>query len=1291
MLKKAYLLSIAAAFFMVFAADAEGIAVKTGINKCKFSIGREHPGAKGRMYSSADGVAMDYDFTGGGLYTGIEYHPGKNTADHFEFTFHPKQTTRYYLRIKAGGRTYVTKQNTVLGGRDITVKISKAEKWRAVWGGKKTFQLPPEGIDFIMFCVEKSMHCPQKGSVILKSFNVPGVKEIKLPDMSVKSSFTPSHDRSYRSSGLEYAPGSKTVKEAVPEGIKFHYDFTKGGQYGGIEMELPLPYGRAFEIVFDAPQAVRVFGRVLNQKGFYETKRAHYSAGNNKVLAIKQNEKWQRLTVADKSVKELDGKAKRVMICVEKSQNTPQKGYIIIRKVNVWGAGFPEVKAIVPAKSAPKPVYNFAGKNIPGIVDAEYHDEANALFAPDIAMSVANVKLDTKKLDPEHFTMTAWVYPRGTMGKYRTMINKSENGSDGIRYDFQFCLYNQVPIFGFLDRRGHWQGQLRYYDDIRTGKDGRTLVPIIYCRQVTPDAWNFVAVTFNKGEIKLFVNGSQVADTCYSTDKKMNFTRAPLNIGTGFDGLLDNISVFDKSLTPGELECLRHRDLGKYANRKHHVVSRSRKLRKNHDPDFKRLLPMTAEYLKNIPVEIKEKSQPVFSRKRHNGVMTIFRNGVPESGTMVMPVQPHFQNKAAADDFAAAGVRYVQYHVADYASWQENGDYSAIDKAITDIFANNPNCRILIRFGLETPAWYRKKYAVESDRAINGQTSNQPSLSSEQWQADAEKALVRMVKHLENHPVYGHKIAAYLIGGGRCGEWYWWASRFGWIDYNPKNVAQFRKWLKKHYNNDVNALRRAWLDKNVTFETANIPSPKLRGTSEDGFFRSVKKARPVADHLRYMSETVSSTVSRFAKAARGALKSPKLIGFFNGYATWHDDLSNQGFYDFKTVIADPNVDFVAAPMCYINRRAKYAGDYMNGYQATIALHDKLYYDEADMRTCFSLEKTGYKLPTMEETRSVHYRAWGNAITHGVNLWWMLLSGNSTFHDPLIMGDIANMMKNEPAILKLDRTGVADIAVLCDEESMHYVNAFNKQFHSYNREARERLAHIGAPIDFYLMSDINDPKMRDYKVYVFLNAFYITPEQRKAIHAKLARNKAVAVWCYGAGYLSPSGNNVKTMAKLTGFDFDKVGRMEKQKLTLLDKKHPIMRDTVENGEEFFFAPGFAVKKTDGVSALGAFGKHTVLAAKETAFGTSIYTLMPPTPELLRSICRTKGIHLYNQENDVIRANRSVVMIHTSSGGKKVIDLPWNTPAKEVVSGKIYPAGKVTLDMKAGYTAIFVKQI
>ena len=163
-----------------------------------------------------------------------------------------------------------------------------------------------------------------------------------------------------------------------------------------------------------------------------------------------------------------------------------------------------------------------------------------------------------------------------------------------------------------------------------------------------------------------------------------------------------------------------------------------------------------------------------------------------------------------------------------------------------------------------------------------------------------------------------------------------------------------------------------------------------------------------------------------------------------------------------------------------------------------------------------------------------------------------------------------------------------------------------------------------------------------------------------------------------------------MELLTGFKFDKAAKMDKQVMKFSGTPHPFIKDSRNAEEEFFFAPVFSVKPEKGVSILATAGKYNVAAVRETEYGTSVYTLVPPTPELLRSICREKNIHLYCETGDVIRANRSVVMLHTSTEGEKVVDLPWNTPTREVVSGKIYPAGKVRLNMKSGHTAIFVKQ-
>jgi hypothetical protein len=60
----------------------------------------------------------------------------------------------------------------------------------------------------------------------------------------------------------------------------------------------------------------------------------------------------------------------------------------------------------------------------------------------------------------------------------------------------------------------------------------------------------------------------------------------------------------------------------------------------------------------------------------------------------------------------------------------------------------------------------------------------------------------------------------------------------------------------------------------------------------------------------------------------------------------------------------------------------------------------------------------------------------------------------------------------------------------------------------------------------------NPKLRDYKLYIFLNTFRVTPEQRAAIHARLKRNGATAVWVYAPGYIGEK-LSVDNMHDLTG--------------------------------------------------------------------------------------------------------------------------------------------------------------
>ena len=60
-------------------------------------------------------------------------------------------------------------------------------------------------------------------------------------------------------------------------------------------------------------------------------------------------------------------------------------------------------------------------------------------------------------------------------------------------------------------------------------------------------------------------------------------------------------------------------------------------------------------------------------------------------------------------------------------------------------------------------------------------------------------------------------------------------------------------------------------------------------------------------------------------------------------------------------------------------------------------------------------------------------------------------------------------------------------------------------------ARE-LTHCGTPFETIAFTDLNNPKVRDYKVYIFANLYYVTPE-KLAVIERLRKAGKTIVWLY----------------------------------------------------------------------------------------------------------------------------------------------------------------------------------
>jgi len=76
----------------------------------------------------------------------------------------------------------------------------------------------------------------------------------------------------------------------------------------------------------------------------------------------------------------------------------------------------------------------------------------------------------------------------------------------------------------------------------------------------------------------------------------------------------------------------------------------------------------------------------------------------------------------------------------------------------------------------------------------------------------------------------------------------------------------------------------------------------------------------------------------------------------------------------------------------------------------------------------------------------------------------------------------------------------------------------------------------------------------------------------------------------------------------------------------------------------------------------------LAVKQLDGWRSVYSEIPLTSAMLQGLCDYAGVHIYSRSFDVLYADKSYVMLYTSSAGKKTISLPKTANVREVLSGQ-----------------------
>lgn len=588
----------------------------------------------------------------------------------------------------------------------------------------------------------------------------------------------------------------------------------------------------------------------------------------------------------------------------------------------------------------------------------------------------------------------------------------------------------------------------------------------------------------------------------------------------------------------------------------------------------------------------------------------------------------------------------------------------------------DPEAQVIFRVVFIAPAGWQETYPDARYYTADGALA-EPSVSDDEFWNVAKGCLasfVRMLRLLENKD---HILGLHL----ERGEWFYGQ---GW-GYDTSNAAKlkFREWARVRYMNDIVALRAAWFDGNVNFNSLSVPEYHYEEGKYDKFMRSSRKERRWVDYHLFLSDAVVERIGDLAYTAKDASEGYFLIGASYGYTfEWSHPAS--GHLSLGKLLRSPEIDFIAGPPSYATRQPGGAAPFP-GPIDSFALNGKLYISEEDFKTSIG----GHQEPddfnpvikTPQALESVHWRGVGAAVAHASGVCWMDLWGNGWLKTAGIWQrarEVRQTLIRRMAAPLQD----PDVAVFIDERSLAYL-IDEEAFALLVQNVRESVLRSGLSAAFYLLSDLQHrEKFPESKLYVFLNAWDVRPDLRAAIKNRLQKDNKVLFWIYAAGLFDSGRNALERAREITGVALKPQPYHSRPGTTILNRRHPLCEAFPERGvggntrmEPSYFAipeeatvlgeytqtglPSFVVKEFNHERDPKAHWKSVFLGEPVV------------TPALLRALAHMAGAHVWDYQDDVVHVRPPFVTVHCTGAGPRTITLPNKWVAYNVLSEQWLP--------------------
>jgi hypothetical protein len=627
------------------------------------------------------------------------------------------------------------------------------------------------------------------------------------------------------------------------------------------------------------------------------------------------------------------------------------------------------------------------------------------------------------------------------------------------------------------------------------------------------------------------------------------------------------------------------------------------------------------------------------------------------------------------------------------------------DAAIDAFCKANPEGYFMVRISLSPDEKWRAAHPGDCvvkrspETAAPQEKGDWISPTSEAWREHTAAQLRKRVREIAEGP-HGDKFIGVTIQYLHSGQWLYSGTN-GFMDYSAANLAAFRRWLKREYKREK-ALKTAWGRDDVTFETAEFPSPEERSKGYWGPFREPTTQRPSIDMSLFQNISLAETIEFFAKTIKEATERRSLVGACYGNLMEMNDndqssWQQSGRLALGKLLNCRDIDILHGPFSNFQRAPGQTGHLQTPVDS-IALHGKIEICEEDMHTHLSQKPEENTIApcwedraqNIQDTLSIMRRDFGISGMHrcGMGLSDILSDGR---WNERVLWDATRLFRRISAESRSVAPFQPEIAFIVNETSPAYmrddITPVLQQSLSLWRSEIDRL---GAPVGYYLQSDL--PRVPHcVKFYILANPFMIAKEEMKALQSALDRG-ATILWNYAPNFVNPDGLNPSGMEEASGITveakFDDVPIKIASSLT----------DEVMDIDPAPWRPRFVVssKDVDPIAKYVATGEVSA-AARKSGKGVNIYTATPRLPvELTRELCRRAGVHLYTDTPGMTAVIGDYLFFHTDK--EAMFRFAWTEDCRavhRVIPPRSFPMSledenKWSDRLPANFTAIYARQ-